>query len=113
MSWSPTWHMAVVAARTGSSVCGHHVFGHLAVCARLGTSGRLAGESVTTPLRVTERLGGRDRRQTGVVATGRARPATDLRPAGAAQAGAGSKRAPAGRDGPDPAGRGHAYKKGS
>ncbi|GGN95773.1 hypothetical protein GCM10010112_86390 [Actinoplanes lobatus] len=38
---------------------------------------------------------------------------TDLRPAGAAQAGAGSKRAPTGRNGPDQAGRGHAYKKGA
>ncbi|GGN32269.1 hypothetical protein GCM10010109_53180 [Actinoplanes campanulatus] len=36
---------------------------------------------------------------------------TDLRPAGAAQAGAGSKLAPSGRNGPDGAGRGHAYKK--
>ncbi|GGN95287.1 hypothetical protein GCM10010112_85380 [Actinoplanes lobatus] len=39
-------------------------------------------------------------------------PATDLRPAGAAKAGAGSKRAPTGRGGPDEAGRGHAYRKG-
>ncbi|GGN64715.1 hypothetical protein GCM10010112_25230 [Actinoplanes lobatus] len=35
---------------------------------------------------------------------------TDLSPAGAAQAGVGSERAPTGRDGPDGTGREHSYK---
>ncbi|MBB3094862.1 hypothetical protein FHR83_002525 [Actinoplanes campanulatus] len=50
--------------------------------------------------RVAGRSRGRERRQGQVVASGRARPGTDLRPAGAARAGAGSEIAPTGRDGP-------------
>ncbi|GGN21804.1 hypothetical protein GCM10010109_36070 [Actinoplanes campanulatus] len=61
-------------------------------------------QTATTPLGVT---GGKWRKWR----SGSACPGTDLRPAGAAQAGVGSRIAPTRRDKPEKAGRGHAYKK--